>query len=157
MHCWWWPALHFWLLCIQICHCWSCMPPRFHLQFILHMFLFLFQLEMVSVPKGLLDWFILEFVRFKPRKRTIATHAIRQKSGQPICLMKLKASTRVYETERQLSLGAQIKYRVLMKLGYLHLSAFGIGSNAFLLFFFAERRLLRHKSCWAGIGAGVDV
>ena len=39
------------------------------------------------------------------------------------------------KTERQLSLGAQIKYRVLIKLGYLHLSAFGIGSNAFLLFF----------------------
>ena len=35
--------------------------------------------------------------RFKPRKRTIATLAIRQKSGQQICLMKLKMSTRVYE------------------------------------------------------------
>ena len=56
--------------------------------------------------------------------------------------MKLKASTRVYETERQLSLGAQIKYRVLIKLGYLHLSAFGIGSNAFLL-------LLRRKATFA--------
>ena len=122
MHCWWWPALHFWLLCIQICHCWCCVPPRFHLQFILHMFLFLFQLEMVSVPKGLLDWFILEFVRFKPIKRTIATLAIRQKSGQQICLMKLKMSTRVYENWAPTSLGAQIRFRVLMKLGYLHLN-----------------------------------
>ena len=43
------------------------------------------------------NWRWFQCQRGKPRKRTIATLAIRQKSGQPICLMKLKTSTRVYE------------------------------------------------------------
>ena len=46
----------------------------------------------------------------------------KKKSGQQICLMKLKMSTRVYENWAPTSLGAQIRFRVLMKLGYLHLN-----------------------------------
>ena len=66
--------------------------------YIPHMFLFLFQLAMVSVPKGLLDWFILEFGPTQAKKaHNCYPYNMTKKSGQPICLMKLKTSTRVYE------------------------------------------------------------